>query len=161
MVKSSFSKEGRVSISLKSFLPAHYFSWFGSDADKESGSQNSDKMAAIDLIRYSDGRVLYQCGTSPIPPTNPKAGSPASGNTIIWNGRTRVSSLIIPRQNPVNLDTWAPQSSSRTYSGPVTYSKPPFRQSVADSITARKNSVNSPCANKALPNRCNTKTANG
>ena len=126
-------------VSLESFLPAHRFSGFRSDAEK-------NRMTAINnIIRGPDGRFLFRCGTPP-PPTNPKAGPPASGNTVIWNERTRVSSLVIPRQNSVNLDTWAPQSHLRTYSGPVTYAKPPFRQAVTDTIAAtRKSSVNDPC----------------
>ena len=114
-------------------------------------------MTAIDMIRHSDGRIYYQCGTSPIPPTNPKAGSPTSGNTVIWNGRTRITTLIVPRQNPVNVDSWSPKSSLRNYSGPVTYTKPPFQRTVTDTLTARKNVTNSPCENKVFSNSCGVK----
>jgi len=113
--------------------------------------------ATINVIRRSDGRTYYPCGSQALPPTNPKAGTPTSGNTVLWNGRTRVVTLVVPRQNPVNVDTWSPQSRLRTYSGPVTYEKPPFRQAqaAADSIAfARKNTASNPCAPAPPPNYC-------
>ena len=117
-------------------------------------------MSALGIIRHSDGRMVYPCGGSPIPPTNPKAGTPTSGNTVVWNSKTRQSTLLVPRQNPVIVDTWSPQSHLRTYSGPVTYAKPPFRQAATDIITAaRINTVNDPCA-KDFQNLCVPKTGN-
>jgi len=107
-------------------------------------SQNVSRMTALNVIRYSDGRTYYPCGRSAIPPTNPKVGPPALSNTVLWNGRTRIATLVIPRQNPVNIDSWAPQSHLRSYSGPVTYEKPPFRQLAMDTVI-RRSSVNDPC----------------
>ena len=110
------------------------------------------RMTAINVIRHSDGRTFFRCGASPIPPTNPRKGPPTSLNTVVWSERTRVTTLIIPRQNGVNLDTWSPQSNLRTYSGPVTYAKPPFRQGIIDPTAIRKSSINDPCPPR-LPNQ--------
>gem|GEM_PF-4254362 len=82
-------------------------------------------MAAINVIRHSNGQAVYPCGTPTAPRTNPKMGDPAYANTIHWNGRTRVTTLIVPRENAVRVDTWTPQSSIRANT--VTYQKPPIR----------------------------------
>ena len=95
-------------------------------------------MITIDVIRHSDGRTFYRNGSSPIAPTNPRTGPPTLSNTVIWSGKTRVTSVIIPRQNPVNLDTWESQSRLRTYSGPVTYERPAARQSSTSSTVVRQ-----------------------
>jgi len=138
---------------LESFLPIHRWSGLHSDAEESS-------MAIHGVIQHSNGRVIYPCGSLTKPPTNPKAGSPTSGNTVVWSSRTRATTLMVPRQNPVNVDTWSPQSKLRTYSGPITYTKPPFRQAATDIITAaRNNSVSDLCA-KNFQNPCVVKTGN-
>lgn len=86
-------------------------------------------MTAINVIRYANGRTLYPCGTWAFPPTNPKMGITV-GNTVTWNEKTHAATVIIPREHPVNLDSWAPQSKLRSYSGPVVYG-PPFPRTVA------------------------------
>ena len=105
-------------------------------------------MATIDMIRLPDGRTIYPCGTLAYPPTNPKAGSATGGNTIIWNGRTRQTTLNVPRQNPVNIDTWTPQANIR-YTGPkapTTYQKPqPLRSDAETAAAVRRIPVNNPC----------------
>lgn len=123
--------------------------------------------ATIDVVRHSDGKTYYARGASATPRTNPKRGIDA-GNTLIWNGRTRVSTLIIPRQNPVDVDSWTPRSRSYSYSVPVTYEKPPFASSVQHSarntVSEQKNGflsaylpagtihkLNRPLASAALP----------
>ena len=127
-----------------------------SDAEKEGVSLTFNGMATISVIRHSDGRTYYPCGTSPYPPTNPKAGTPTSGNTVVWNGRTRATTLVVPRQNPVNIDTWSPQSHLRNYTGPVTYGKPPFREAVVDSVAVAKKNQPAPCPPTVSPQACGT-----
>ena len=103
-------------------------------------------MATIEMIRLSDGRTLYPCGLTERMPTNPKAGTPTSGNTLNWNGRTRQTTLLVPRQNPVNIDSWSPQSGLRYTGQPAVYSKPqPLRAAADASATARRTPIASPC----------------
>ena len=97
----------------------------------------------MDVIRHSNGYTYYKYGTSTNPPTNPKAGSPTLGNTVLWNSGTRAVTLVVPRRNPVDVDSWLPQSHLRTYSGPTTYEKPPMQQR-ATKTTPRNISKNDP-----------------
>jgi hypothetical protein len=108
-------------------------------------------MTVINVIRYPDGRTIYPCGVSPFPPTNPKLGQ-SQGNTVTWNENTRVKTVIVPRQNPVNLDAWAPKSNIR-YTGPTTYAKP-TRVAVASPAAGRTAPASSPCPPKVGPELC-------
>ncbi|MDR3196668.1 MAG: hypothetical protein LBU34_02265 [Planctomycetaceae bacterium] len=53
-------------------------------------------MTAINVVRYADGRTIYNCKNPAYPPTNPKSG--LKGNTVYWNERTRETTVVIPRQ---------------------------------------------------------------
>lgn len=100
-------------------------------------------MATINVIRSSDGRTLYPCGTTAYPPTNPKMGI-KQGNTVTWSERTRITTIIIPRQNPVNIDSWSPKSSIPNTS-PVTYPNPSARVAIASPAGGRKAVIINPC----------------
>ena len=107
----------------------------------------------IDMIHRSDGRTLYPCGARAYPPpTNPKAGTPTSGNTLIWNERNRQTTLVVPRQNPVNIDSWLPQSSTRSRFTPSTYQKPQALRAAAESAAASRRTPLSPSCPSVLPN---------
>ena len=133
-----------ISKALKPLLSACRFRTLFQNAEGENDSSLFRSMATIDMIRRSDGRTYYPCGTLPYPPTNPKAGTPTSGNTVIWSERTHRTTLVVPRINPVNVDSWSPRSSRSNYSGPVTYSKPP-RPGVNSASDVRKQAPNDSC----------------
>ncbi|MDR0326738.1 MAG: hypothetical protein LBI05_00425 [Planctomycetaceae bacterium] len=102
-------------------------------------------MATLDVIRSTDGRTLYPCGTWPYPPTNPKAGSPTGGNTVIWNARTRQATLVTPRQNLVNPDLWTPAPRTPSSYVPTVYQKPQPLRAAYLAATTRKTAPPDPC----------------
>jgi hypothetical protein len=53
-------------------------------------------MTTINVIRYADGRTLYNCKNPAYPPTNPRFG--LKGNTVYWNERSRETTVVVPRQ---------------------------------------------------------------
>ena len=91
-------------------------------------------MTSINVIRNSAGRTFFPCNSQTFAPTNPRAGTPTSGNTVRWSSTTRVVSLTVPRQNPVNIAAWTPQSGFRSHSSPITYPKPPHRASTVPNV---------------------------
>jgi hypothetical protein len=157
--KSKFTKTpklpplllARTAFPLESFLPACRYSGCCRDAEKVNDSHSFCIMATIDIIRRSDGRTYYPCGRSPIIPTNPKAGTETSGNTIKWNEKTRVTTLIVPRMNPVDIDKWSPQPNLRQYSGPTTYERPPFGKLKVDALAAARKSPPVPTCPPGVP----------
>ena len=95
---------------------------------------NSAIMSTISVIRHSNGRMVFPCNSQATMPTNPRLGPPTSLNTVTWSESTRAVTLIIPRQNGVNIDSWDPQSRFVPQPGPTTYVKPPVR--TVTSLTA-------------------------
>jgi hypothetical protein len=98
-------------------------------------------MTTINVIRYADGRTYYNCQNPSRPPTNPKAGTTTSGNTLIWNGRTRETTLIVPRQNPVDVNQWTPSSSP--FSQPTTNEVLPYLAHSKNSVVTAQHALNS------------------
>ncbi|MDR0335714.1 MAG: hypothetical protein LBI18_01345 [Planctomycetaceae bacterium] len=64
-------------------------------------------MTTINVIRYADGRTIYNCKNPAYPPTNPKFG--LEGNTVYWNERTRETSVVIPRQQDEYFSQTSPK----------------------------------------------------
>lgn len=73
-------------------------------------------MAVINAVRYSDGRTVYNCRNSPYAPTNPKAGTPFSGNTVVWDANTRAATVFVPRQQDDYFKSMPVRSEGSAYS---------------------------------------------
>ncbi|MDR1140285.1 MAG: hypothetical protein LBL62_01240 [Planctomycetaceae bacterium] len=82
-------------------------------------------MTVINVVRYADGRTIYNCKNPAYPPTNPKLG--LNGNTVYWNERTRETTVVVPRQQ----DEYFSQTSTKLtpsyfLTQPTTQEKFPF-----------------------------------
>jgi hypothetical protein len=89
-------------------------------------------MTTINVIRYADGRTIYDCRNPAYPPTNPKLG--LKGNTVYWNERTREATVVVPRQQDDYFSQTSTKSTSRYFQTlPTTQEKLP-------SIVARSQS---------------------
>jgi hypothetical protein len=89
-------------------------------------------MTSINVIRYTDGRTIYNCKNPAYPPTNPKI-SPEN-NTVYWNERTRETTVVVPRQQ----DEYFSQTSAK--STPRYFLDQPKTQEKLPAITARSQS---------------------
>jgi hypothetical protein len=89
-------------------------------------------MTTINVIRYADGRTIYNCKNPAYPPTNPKLG--LEGNTVYWNERTRETNVVIPRQQ----DEYFSQTSTK--SNPYYFQDLPRTQEKLPAITAHSQS---------------------
>jgi hypothetical protein len=89
-------------------------------------------MTTINVIRYADGRTIYDSRNPAYPPTNPKLG--LKGNTVYWNERTRETTVVVPRQQKDYFSQTSTKSTSRYFQTlPTTQERLP-------AITARSQS---------------------
>jgi hypothetical protein len=89
-------------------------------------------MTTINVIRYADGRTIYNCRNPAYPPTNPRLG--LKGNTVYWNERTRETTVVVPRQQEDYF------SQTTTKSIPRYFQTLPTTQERLPAITARSQS---------------------
>ncbi|MDR0705985.1 MAG: hypothetical protein LBF88_13515 [Planctomycetaceae bacterium] len=89
-------------------------------------------MTTINVIRYADGRTIYDCRNPAYPPTNPRLG--LKGNTVYWNKRTQETTVVAPRQQEDYFSQTSTKSTSRYFQTlPTTQERLP-------AITARSQS---------------------
>jgi hypothetical protein len=72
-------------------------------------------MTVINVVQYSSGRTVYNCNNPSYPPTNPKAGTPFSGNTVVWNAKTRETSVVVPRQQDEYIKNQTERASNSSF----------------------------------------------
>lgn len=85
-------------------------------------------MSTINVIRYANGRTIYNCENSPYAPTNPKLGDSTQSNTIVWNPNNRITTMTQPRERDEYVTRSKAVSLGGTY--PTTNRQSPYFTSV-------------------------------